>query len=166
MALEIVLRENDLRDMPQELREKLLKWYFEHEGSPDGPIHLATTPLSPKEPVSISRQREQGGRLSFPEFVRADLITPGTELLCKTLRRQQRDGADPFIEAGKVQSDGRVEFRGRYYEIPSQLAVSVVNTNGGNTPALNGYDYLFIRDSNRLVPLKDLRDKFLKQNSL
>jgi hypothetical protein len=164
MALEIVLRENDLRDMPPDLREKLLKWYFEHEGSASGPIHSTTTPVSPAEPVSISLQREQGGRVSFSEFVRAGLIAPGTELQCKALKRQKRSGTDTYIEAGKVLSDGSVEYRGRHYVIPSKLAVDVVNTNGDNTKALNGYDYLFIRVSNRLVPLKDLRDRFPKQN--
>jgi len=35
---------------------------------------------------------------------------------------------------------------------PSKLAVTVVNTNGGKTEALNGYDYLFVRSSTGVVP--------------
>jgi hypothetical protein len=97
--------------------------------------------------------------------MRAGLLAPGNELVCKTLKSQQRGGGDPFIDAGKILADGSVEYRGRRYDIPSKLAVEVVNTNGGKTAALNGYDYLFVRSSNGLVPLDKLRDGFLRRTA-
>jgi hypothetical protein len=110
-------------------------------------------------------RREESGRVSFPEFFRAGLLAPGNELVCRTLKRQRRGGEDQFIGAGKVLSDGGVEYRGRRHDTPSKLAVEVINTNGGKTAALNGYDYLFVRSSNGLVPLNKLRDEFLRRTA-
>ncbi len=163
MALEIVLRENQLRDMPPDLREKLLKWYFEHLDSPTIPtVPAASTQGSPIGPSSLSSQRDD--RVSFPEFVRAGLLQPGAELECKSLKRQKRSGTGGYLDAGKVRTDGSVEYRGRQYYAPSKLAVAVVNTNGGNTKALNGYDYLFVRRPTGRVQLKELRDSLTKGN--
>jgi hypothetical protein len=166
MAFEILLSESDLREMPPDLREKLLKWYFEHGGSAHGaPEPPGSGPINSAGLVSVPLQREESGRVSFPEFVRAGLLAPGTELKCKALKRQKRSGTEAYIEAGKVLADGSVDYRGQHYVVPSKLAVDVVNTNGGNTKALNGYDYLFVGVSNSLVPLQELRDRFLKQRA-
>jgi hypothetical protein len=152
--------------MDQVLREKLLKWYFDQDGSTvSSPPSPDSGPINATETIQVSPLREEGGRVSFPEFVRAGLLSPGTELICKALKRQKRSGAKTYIEAGKVLADGNVNYRGQHYLIPSKLAVDVVNANGGNTKALNGYDYLFVRVSNRIVPLKELRDRFAKQNA-
>ncbi len=161
MSFGIVLNETDLREMPPDLRDHLLKWYFGRSpataGSPSPPIPGASV----TELMGVPR-REESGRVSFPEFMRAGLLAPGNELVCRTLKRQQRGGGDRFVDAGKVLADGSVEYRGRRYDVPSKLAVAVINTNGGKTEALNGYDYLFVRSSNGLVPLNKLRDTFLR----
>ena len=78
--------------------------------------------------------------------------------------RQIRKGAEPYIEAGKVLADGCVEYRGQNFVVPSKLAVAVVNANGGEAKALNGYDYLYVCVSNKLVLLQELRDRFLEQD--
>jgi len=169
MSLGIVLNESDLRKMPPELREELLKWYFDHgEGTPDLPQSPALGPINPTGPVSLRPQREERGRVSFPELVRAGLLVPGAELKCKALNRQRRSGAAPYFDAGKVLAGGSVEYRGKHYVVPSKLAVDVVNSNAIGvkpTNALNGYDYIFVGVSNRLVPLKELRDSFLELHS-
>ena len=67
--------------------------------------------------------------------------------------------------ANPPESNGSVEYRGRRYDVPSKLAGAVINTNGGKTEALNGYDYLFIRSSNWPVPLHKLRDGFLRRTT-
>lgn len=164
MSFGIVLNESDLREMPPDLRDQLLKWYFDRSpsgvGSPSPP-----TPGPALPAIAAVPRREESGRVSFPEFVRAGLLVPGNELVCRTLKRQQRGGGDRFIEAGKVLADGSVEYRGRRYDIPSKLAVTVINTNGGKTEALNGYDYLFVRSSSGVVPLSKLRDGFLRRTA-
>jgi len=157
MNFGVVLNESDLREMPPDLRDHLLKWYFDR--SPSGNGSPSPDPALPA--IAAVPRREESGRVSFPEFLRAGLLAPGNELVCRTLKRQQRGGGDPFIEAGKVLADGSVEYRGRRYDIPSKLAVTVINTSGGKTEALNGYDYLFVRSSSGLVPLSKLRDRFL-----
>jgi hypothetical protein len=159
MSLGIVLNESDLREMPPALRTELLRWYFERSPSGGGftSVNTQGTP-----PVAASeRQREERGRATFPEVKGAGLLAPGDELLCKTLRRQQRDGAEQFIEAGRVQPDGSVEYRGKRYTVPSILARAVINANGGNTKAVNGYDYLFVRTPSGVVPLEKLRVEFI-----
>lgn len=164
MSFEIRLSEADLREMPQDLRNELLKWYFEREAtagnspqSTAGGYEAAVTSL-PVEP-----RREESGRVSFPELVRASILKPGTELVCRALSRQKRKGSEPYIDAGKIQEDGSVEYAGRRYDVPSKLAVAAVNNNGGNTKALNGYDYLLVRTTEGLVPLQELREQFLQQ---
>jgi len=151
MAFGMVLNESNLRKMPSELRERLLKWYFEHS---DASATRVSTDIV---------QREESGRVSFPKFVRAGLLPPGSVIMCKALKRQRRGGDNQYIEAGKVQADGYVDYRGQRYQIPSKLAVDAVNFNGGKTKALNGYDYLFVRTSDRLVPLQELRDRYLNK---
>jgi hypothetical protein len=96
--------------------------------------------------------------------MRAGLIAPGDVIMCNALKRQQRAGGGRAIEAGKMLTDGTVEYKGRRYVVPSKLAVDVVNTNGGNTKALNGYDYLFVRSSKGNTPLHELRDRYLQHN--
>lgn len=166
MSFGIALNETDLREMPADLREQLLKWYFDR--SPSGvtsPSQREPSPPPPLPAIAAVPRREESGRVSFPEFVRTGLLAPGNEIVCRTLKRQQRGGGDRFIEAGKVLADGSVEYRGRRYDIPSKLAVTVVNTNGGKTEALNGYDYLFVRSSSGVVPLSKLRDGFLRRTA-
>lgn len=166
MALGIVLNEGDLREMPSDLREKLLRWYFDHRGSSSGttPSHdsdlITATSLIP-----IVSRREESGRITFPEFVRLGLLVPGTEVLCRALKRQKRDGGESYVDAGKVLEDGYVHYRGLRYDVPSKLAVDVVNANGGKTPALNGYDYIFVRHFKKLVSLRELRDRSLKRSA-
>lgn len=160
MTFGIVLNETDLREMPPDLRDHLLKWYFARSSSIAGsPSPPAPGPVLPE--IAAVPRREESGRVSFPEFMRAGLLAPGNQLVCRTLKRQQRGGGERFIEAGKVLADGSVEYRERRYDVPSKLAVAVINTNGGKTEALNGYDYLFVRSSNGPVPLHKLRDRFL-----
>ena len=165
MGFGISLSEEDLRAMPPDLRERLLRWYFDRGETPAVSGGTVPTQLPGPAPIPIAPQREESGRISFPEFVRARLLTAGTQLVCRALKRQKRGGGDPYIQAGLVLSDGGVEYGGRRYVVPSKLAVQVVNDHGGNTQALNGYDYLFARVSNRLVPLSELRDRFLKQSA-
>lgn len=164
MDFGIALNESDLREMPPDLRDHLLKWYFDR--SPSGVASPSQPEPSPPLPaIAAVPRREESGRVSFPEFVRAGLLAAGNEIVCKTLKRQQRGGGDRFIEAGKVLADGSVEYRGRRYDIPSKLAVTVINTNGGKTEALNGYDYLFVRSSSGAVRLSKLRDRFLRRTA-
>lgn len=97
MAFEIVLGEDDFRNMPPELRDKLLKWYFDHGASaPGSPQSPASGPINSTGSVSLPPQREASGRVGFPEFVRTGLLAPGTEIKCKTLKRQRRSGAEPI----------------------------------------------------------------------
>lgn len=159
MSFQISLSENDLRKMDSDLRERLLKWYFDNDKSE---INPSTLPVSSQNNSNRGTHplRVDGNRVSFPEFMRADLIPPGTELFCKTLKRQKRHGLTTFIEAGKMSTDGTVDYLGQHYVVPSKLAVDVINTNGGNTEALNGYDYIYVRISDAMIQLKELRDRF------
>ncbi|MBN8508881.1 MAG: hypothetical protein J0L57_09750 [Burkholderiales bacterium] len=159
MSFTIALTEAELREMPIGLRDQLLKWYFDR--APTDAAKQAASPSGRIAPVPVIRRREETGRVSFQEFVRAGLLQPGSELICRTLKRQQRGGGGKFLEAGKVLSDGSVGYRGHRYDVPSKLAIEVVNSNGGKTEALNGYDYLFVRSSKGDVPLSSLRDQFL-----
>ncbi len=164
MSFGIVLNESDLREMPSDIRVPLLKWYFDRSpssvNSTPTPIRGVTVPPS----ASVPRRQEKG-RVSFQELVRAGLIAPGNEIVCRTLRRQQRGGAGEFVEAGNVVEDGSVEYRGRRYDIPSKLAITVINAKGGEARSVNGYDYILVRSSNGLVPLSELRDEFLRRSS-
>ncbi|MBK37337.1 MAG: hypothetical protein CME26_17680 [Gemmatimonadetes bacterium] len=155
----LTLSEGQLREMPQDLREALLKWYFDPDRSESS---LSSQPSAMPDPSSVSR-RQGSRRVTFAEFVRAGLLTPGSELVCKALKRQSRDGGELYIDAGKVQIDGSVEYNGQRHVVPSKLAIAVVNSKGGNTKALNGYDYLFTRTDDRLVPLEELREQFLAE---
>lgn len=158
MNIDIVLNENDLREMPPDLRNQLLKWYFDRATS--GVISAPPDRRNNSTPaITAVPRREERGRASFPDLVRAGVMAPGDEVVCKTLKRQQRVGRDQFIEAGKVMANGSVEYGGQRYDIPSKLAFTVINTNGGKTKAVNGYDYLFVRSRGGLVPLSKLRDE-------
>jgi hypothetical protein len=118
MTFGIVLNEGDLREMPPDLRDHLLKWYFGRSSSNAGSSSPpAPDPVTPQ--IAPVPRREESGRVSFPEFMRAGLVAPGNELVCRTLKRQQRGGGERFIEAGKVLADGSVEYRGRRYDVPS-----------------------------------------------
>ena len=157
MGFQLVLSESDLRKMDQALREKLLKWYFDQDRTP--------SPASDTINATVPLRSADSDRVSFPELMRAGLLPEGTEIYCRALKRQKRSGTKTHLEAGKVLTDGSVQYRGKQYLVPSKLAVDVVNTNGGSTKAINGYQYLFIRESNRPVHLQELRERFFKQQS-
>lgn len=163
MTFGIVLNESDLREMPPDLREPLLRWYFDQAGTTADPSSAPVSMIA-QTPSRMVPRRTESGRVTFSEFVRAGLLVPGTELVCKALKRQKRDGSEAFFEAGTVRADGSVEYRGRHYAIPSTLAVTVVNHNEGHTQALNGYEYLCFRASDKLVPLRELREQFLNRS--
>lgn len=154
----IILNESDLRQMPSELREGLLKWYFSRS------ILAAEVPLKGAPVPPVVPLREDSDRVRFSELARAGLLAPGDAIVCKALGRQRRDGSEPFLEAGKVLEDGTVEYSGRRHDVPSKLALDVVNTNGGNAKAVGGYAYIWVQTSKGLVPLSELRDIFLRRN--
>jgi hypothetical protein len=101
-------------------------------------------------------------RVSFQQLVRAQLLSPGDEILCRTLKRQQRKGEGKFLAGATVTADGTVEYKGERFSIPSKLAFRMVNANGGHTKALNGYDYIFVKTANGITPLNELRERFLR----
>ena len=181
MPFNIVLDEESLRSMDPHFREQLLRWYFDRPAAGGATVRRVTDDVSepPRAIVAPVRdiadqveQRERAGpvqvedpveedskRVSFPEFVRAGLIQPGDEILCKALKRHQRVGAQEFVAGAEVTADGSVEFQGRKYVKPSKLAVAMANSNKGAKPveALNGYAYLFVRSGILRVSLEELR---------
>src|SRR5205809_971021 len=115
MPFNIVLDEESLRSMDPHFREQLLRWYFDRPAAGGATVRRVTDDVSepPRAIVAPVRdiapdqveQRERAGpvqvedpveedskRVSFPEFVRAGLIQPGDEILCKALKRHQRVG--------------------------------------------------------------------------
>ena len=58
--------------------------------------------------------------------------------------------------------NGTVGFLSRRFSNPSKLAVAMVNANGGEAKALNGYDYLFIQSpDDGLLSLEELRGRLI-----
>lgn len=165
MPINIILNESDLRGMPEDIRDPLLRWYFSRNTSSVNSLLITEKVIKEATAGLALPKRTEIGRISFSEFTRAGLLSPGDELVCMTLKRQQRKSGEQYIEAGKVLPDGSVEYRGRHYETPSKLAIAVVNSNGGNTKALNGYEYLFVRSSKGFVPLQELRDHLNKNRA-
>lgn len=161
MALCVFLTEEDLRSMPPELRERLLKWYFDNRPPKTPPQSAPTVEIHP-EPVpqrGADDLSPDTKRITFPELVKAGLLRPGEEIYCRTLKRQQRKGLEAFIRGAKVVTDGRIEFQGQKFSGPSKLARAMVNANGGKAEALNGYDYLFVQTAKGLVRLDELRER-------
>jgi len=169
MALSIILGEDQLRSMPADLREALLTWYFDRppRSVPDRAEPLPTSAVPPQAAaeVEVSDASEDVRRITFPELARARLLRPGYGICCRALKRQQRSGVSAWIEGATVSGDGRVEFRGEKFSSPSKLAKAMVNANGGKTPALNGYDYLFVQTGKGLVRLDQLREKLVSPNT-
>jgi hypothetical protein len=162
MQITMTLNDNDLQNMPKDLRDQLLQWHFSRNcSSPDSPANFKLA--SPVSTVgTIVPLRQDGGRISFPALLREGLLASGQDILCRTLKRQQRAGTDAFIEAGKVVPSGMVEYDGHRYAVPSRLALVVLNANGGGARAVNGYDYIFVKSPEGLMSLKKLREKLPK----
>jgi hypothetical protein len=161
--LSMTLSESDLRKMPPALRDPLLKWYFERNvvslESTEPAVTSIDSPVAPDSKNVPENSEETDRRVTFGELVRARLLSAGDELYCRALKRQKKSGAGPYIQAGRVAPDGRVEFQGQKYSKPSNLAVTVVNASGGRVQALNGYDYLFVKCDGAMVPLNSLRNQ-------
>lgn len=164
MPFSIVLYESDIRLMKPELREALLKWYFERNSDTprSEPSDLEVIPPDPPATTEDGNRR-----VAFPEFVKAGLISPGDEIRCRALKRQKRQGAEDYIRGARMSADGSVEFQGKRFFKPSKLALAMVNSNGAEKPAeaLNGYVYLFVQTGNSLVSLDDIRRKLLFEAS-
>jgi hypothetical protein len=158
MTLSIILDEEDLRALPANIREPLLRWYFDSRAakapaaSPQ--VQPQPVPSSPTPPTADDDSR----RVTFKKLVTAGLLKTGEEIHCRTLKRQQRAGKPKYITGAKVTPNGAVEFNGEEFQNPSNLAVAMVKQSGGKPTALNGFDYLFVRSGGSLVPLKSLRD--------
>jgi hypothetical protein len=150
MALSILIAEDDLRAMPTDLRERILSWYFDRPGR---------TIDDPRPPVLATDPDAGNRRITFPELVKAGLLRFGDELRCRPLKRQRRNGVDALIGGATVSGDGSVIFGSERYFVPSKLARAMLNANGGNAVATNGYDYLFVERSGGLVCLDQLRQK-------
>lgn len=164
MPFTLILNEDNLFTMPQSLRDELLRWYF---GRP-----RSVPPISPASPAPIQSPpstvdeipNHATRRLTFPELVRAGLLNRGDEIYCRSLKRQQKKGAEPFIKGAVVTADGRIEFQKRSHASPSKLAVAMINASGGKTPAVNGYDYLFVKNDTGTISLDSLRRKLLGED--
>ena len=163
MPLTVVLTENDLFTMPPSLRDDLLKWYF---GKPRDTTLAKPGPTPPQtEPSGVAEVPEipdhDSRRVTFRELVDAGLLKPGDEVYCRSLKRQQKKGAEPFIKGAVVGPDGRVEFQKHWHPTPSKLAVAMLNASGAKTPAVNGYAYLFAKSGSGTISLDALRRKLI-----
>jgi hypothetical protein len=154
--------------MPSQLREALLKWYFD-EGQPTQRADAHKAPPTaemcalPVQQINIGSLVDGARRVTFAELVRAGILKQGSEIYCKSLKRQQRAGSEAFIKAAKVADNGTVDFMDRRFSNPSKLAMAMVNATGGKAKALNGYDYLFVlSDEGRPLPLEELRRRLLE----
>lgn len=155
--MNLVLDETALRAMPSALRKELLDWYFDWNTKGEDSHSEALTDQRLSSQTSPVPKREERGRISFQQFMDAGLLKAGDRILCKSLGRQRRKGIGGHFDAGKVLRDGKVEYQGRIYEVPSKLAIAVLNDNGGNSKAVNGYDYLFVHSHDGDHFLADLR---------
>jgi hypothetical protein len=175
MSFSIVLSEDDFRSMETHLREDLLKWYFErprpvhampravHNSGTPGRSETAGEIGEVTPPESAHREEDGFRRVTFPELLQSGLMSAGDEIWCRALRRDRRQGAPDFIKGGKVTENGTVEFQGRRFSRPSKLALAMVNSNQSSrpAPAVNGYDYLFVRSGDSLVSLKKKREELV-----
>lgn len=175
MPLSIMLGEEDFRSMDQPLREGLLKWYFERpqtiNATPaasqnSNPFDNPTTVSEIEDaqsPETTSREEEGFKRVEFGEFLRAGLISVGDDIWCRSLKREVKRGAPEFIKGAKVTETGSVEFQGQKFFKPSKLALAMVNSNQNPkpAPAVNGYDYLFVKSGGTLVSIKKKREELM-----
>jgi hypothetical protein len=166
MAFSIFLGEDDLRRMPTPLRETLLRWYFdERQPTPSADLHKAQSAIEavplPARKIDLDSFVDGSRRVTFAELVKIGFLKPGDEIYCKSLKRQQRAGSEVFIKEAKVAANGTVDFLGRTFSNPSKLAVAMVNANGGEAKALNGYDYLFVQSAVGPLPLEELRRRLI-----
>ena len=159
MPLSIMLSEDDLRAMPSDLRDGLLKWYFDANRTRAIPSLVAPTKTA--QPAMMD---DESRRVTFAKLAAAGLLKTGQEIYCRTLKRQQRNGKPKFIKGARVSPQGTVEFEGNPFSNPSTLAVSMVKQSGGKPTALNGFDYLFVQSGKDLVSLKKLRDQLMNPN--
>lgn len=161
MPISLSIGEDELRRMPEELREALLKWYLDTRpiGSQEGAgsSFVVKTKADPIAPNGLDGAGDSGRRVIFPELVAKRLLRPGDRIWCKALKRQQRKGSEPYIEGATVSADGSVEFQGRRFTVPSQLALAMVNAGNGKAKALNGYDYLFVQTARGMASLEEIR---------
>jgi hypothetical protein len=159
MTISIVLEEEDLATMPTDMRDGLLRWYFDVHRRP--PIGRPTvTRVAP----AVTAENDESRRITFAKLVAAGLLKPSQEIFCRTLKRQQQKGQSKYLGGARVTKNGAVEFNGSQYAHPSNLAVEMVRQNDGGPTSLNGFDYLFVKSTNAYVPLKKLRDQFLRSD--
>ena len=154
MTLSIMLTEADLCGMPSELRDGLLRWYFDERKSRPIPPELAQ--------AQEATEDDGSRRLTFAKLVAAGLLKTGQKIYCRKLKRQQENGESIFIEGAQVSPQG-VNYSGHKFSNPSALAVAMVKQSGGKPTSLNGFDYLFVHSENGKVPLKKLRDQLMGQ---
>jgi hypothetical protein len=176
MVMSILLEEDDLFTMPAELRETLLHWYFGGDRRRSTPpairsaAPLAVAPISRTAahaatvlPSLMAVDVDDSERVTFAKLVEHRLLTPGQEVLCRSLKRQREAGKPKYLKGAVVATNGTVEYNGAQYANPSRLAVEIVRQTGGKPKALNGFDYLFVESTRGPIPLKKLRDR-LKLN--
>lgn len=180
MSFSILLSEDDFRSMEIPLRGELLKWYFERPkatGANPVDLHASETPDRTDTLGEIGETtlpevtpREENGfkRVTFPEFLQAGFIKGGDEIWCRALKRDRRMGAPDFVKGGKVTENGSVEFQGRKFFKPSKLALAMVNSNKNPrpAPAVNGYDYLFVKSRDSLISIKKKREELMSDADL
>ena len=140
--------------MSSELRDGLLRWYFDKR---------KLRPITPELAQAQEATEDDGSRrVTFAKLMAAGLLKTGQKICCRKLKRQQKNGRSKFIEGAQVSSQG-VDYAGREFSNPSTLAVAMVKQSGGKPSSLNGFDYLFVHSENGKVRLKKLRDQLMGQ---
>ena len=117
MALSIILTEADLGGMPSELRDGLLRWYFDERKSRRIPPELAQAQEATEDDASR--------RVTFAKLVAAGLLETGQKICCRKLKRQQKNGGSKFIEGAQVSSQG-VNYTGREFSNPRELRLALL----------------------------------------
>jgi hypothetical protein len=158
---EIRLTERELSQMPQELRERLLLWYVELRE-----IRLSEEIAEDLKDL-LDAPEETDRQIGFREFLTAQVIESGDELLCRKLKRHRKvSPAGEYIEGASMSDEGVAVFQGNEYSTPSQLAVAMANSlkAGERVKALNGYQYIYARlDDGTVYSLDWLRRRVVRK---
>lgn len=162
--MNINLTEDDLSQMPFELRTRLLHWQMSKMsviGQTPVRQHFSKLKESGKqlslllEPENqVPESEANHTRVTLTQLYDAGITKRGMPIRVRLKRDRARELSRSYVNSMEISDRGTIIFQGQEFDIPSPLATEV------NGSAAGGWDYIEIKINGKWVPLEQLRQIF------
>lgn len=165
IPMNIHLNDNDISQMPKQLRTTFLNWLPQHLSSQQSQFNQESeTPMTQQltfdfPPISqTSGEKGDNAHVKLSQLFDAGITKRGMPVRVKLKQEIAKESSRNYINSLEISPKGTIIFDGQEFDKPSPLAKKV------NGSEINGWVYIEVKKDDEWICLDELRKIWRKTN--